>query len=128
MIPPYRLRHRPVPIARTWYSFGPRPRRPLKLGGRPGSDRCGVCVDIERGLLGIRFGRGRMVTVLQTSRPSTSPGPGAAPRCVHARSRRDGYLRFGAPTGGGAGPVPPAGTDDPCDRPGRPAGAGVIMA
>jgi hypothetical protein len=91
MIPPYGLRHRPVPIARTWYSF--RPRRPLKLG-RP--DTCGVCVDIERGLLGIRSGRGRMVTLLTNVAAVDLAGSGRPhPTRGMRRSRRDGYLRLG---------------------------------
>ena len=119
MIPPYGLRHRTVPIARTWYSFRPRPRRPLKLG-RP--DRCGVCVDIERGLLGIRSGRGRMVTLLTNVAAVDLAGPGGrTPRAACDAPAGTATCAWGPDCGGGAGPVPPARTDDPRDRPGRPA-------
>ena len=104
MIPPYGVRHRPVPIPPTWYAFRRPPRRPLALGGPTRRlDRSGVCVDVERGLLGIRFGRWRMVTVLQNIAAVDLAGAGRARpvRAVH-RSRRDGYLRFGTPTGAAA--------------------------
>ena len=130
MIPPYGPRHQPVPVPPTWYAFRRPARRRLALGDPARHlDRSGVCVDVERGLLGIRFGRWRMVTVLQNIAAVDLTGAGRARpvRPVH-RSRRDGYLRFGAPTGAAARlrfhrPVP---SIHATGLRGRPA-AGVIL-
>jgi hypothetical protein len=131
VIPPYGVRHRPVPIPPTWYAFRRPPRWRRALGGPARRrDRCGVCVDVERGLLGIRFGRWRMVTVLQNIAAVDLAGAGRA-RPVRAvrRSRRNGYLRFGVPTAAAAArvrfhrPVPPI---HATGLHGRPA-EGVIM-
>ena len=91
MIPPYGVRHRPVPVPPTWYAFRRRPRWRLALGG-PARDRDGVCVDVERGLLGIRFGRWRMVTVLHNIAAAelAEAEPARPVRAVH-RSCRDRY-------------------------------------
>ena len=99
MIPPYGVRHRPVHVPPTWYAFRRRPRWRLALGGPARSrNRDGVCVDVERGLLGIRFGRWRMVTVLHNiaAVELAEAEPARPVRAVH-RSCRDRYRRFGAP-------------------------------
>ncbi len=94
MIPPYGVRHRPVPIPPTWYDLSGR-----LAFGRPGRrrHRSGVCVDIERGLLGIRYRRWRLVTMLQNVAAVHLAGSGS-PGGVR-RSGRDGYLRLGDPSG-----------------------------
>jgi hypothetical protein len=104
MIPPYGSRHRPVPISPAWYAFRRRPRWRLALGG-PAADpsRCGVCVDIERELLSVRFGCWRMVTVLPNIAAVELTEAGRArPRRSTRRSRRNGYRRFGDPTAASA--------------------------
>jgi hypothetical protein len=114
VIPPYGVRHRPVPVPPTWYAFRRRPHWRLALGGSArGRSRDGVCVDVERGLLGIRFGRWRMVTVLHNiaAVELAEAEPARPVRAVH-RSCRDRYRRFGAPGAGAARvrfhrPVPP---------------------
>jgi hypothetical protein len=114
MIPPYGLRHRPVPVPPTWYGFRRRPRQRLGLGGpAPSRTRDGVCVDLDRGLLGIRFGRWRMVTVLHNiAAVELADAEGARPvRALH-RSGRDRDRRCGAPSAVAARvrfhrPVPP---------------------
>jgi hypothetical protein len=72
-----------------------------------------VCVDIDRGLLGIRFGRWRMVTVLHNIAAVELAGAGRARpvRAVH-RACGDRYPRSGAPSALAARvrfhrPVPP---------------------
>ena len=98
MIPPYGAQHRPVEVPPTWYPISA-PRWPPRLGrlGRRCRDR--VCVDTDRQVLDIRYGRWRMTALLADIADVhvSASGP-ARPVFGFPRSGRLDVLRLGART------------------------------